>query len=104
MVKNEPRIDDAAEKDLTYRLGMVELIGVLGFELHPADVQRAHDRAVAKPDSRVVDVAVERKAIPCLGFPLHPLGSTGPLHHTRLLRANSCCSPSACSCALGGSG
>ena len=80
MVEHEACIEHAPKQDFTNRLGVVELVGVLGLELHPADVQRAHDRAIAKPNGRVVDVPFKRQAVPSASFPLRPLGSTGPFH------------------------
>ncbi len=103
VIQHEARVEHAPQEHFAHRLRMIELVRVLRLELHAADVQRAHDGAVAQPDGRVVDVPVERQSVPSASFPLHPLGWAGPLHQ-RLLKANSCCSPSACNCARGGSG
>jgi hypothetical protein len=80
VVEHETGVENAAQKDFAHGERMVELVGVLRLELHAADVQRAHDGAVAKPDGRVVDVPIERQAIPSASFPLRPLGWPGPLH------------------------
>ena len=80
VINNETGIERTAENGFAHCLGMVQMLGILGFECQSGKVQHTHEAAVAKLNSLVIDMPVIGQPVPCALLVLAPRCWPFPRH------------------------
>ena len=102
MVQHRLGVEGAAQQHVANAQHMVEDVVVLGLEREAGEPHRAHQRAVAQPQRRRIDVAGIGQSVAGAGFLLVPCCRSEPFGH--VLQAfldrfrftgRNCCSPTA---------
>ena len=81
VIEHRLRIERAAQHHVAHREQMVEDVIVLGLEREAGQPHRAHQRTVAQPERRGVDVAGIGQAVAGAGFLLVPGCRSEPFGH-----------------------